>query len=156
MLISVIIYSCGIQQEPAKTNAKQEKQSDIIEKPKFIGVYIYDRKEGKLKSITYSRKDKPMTIPKIENNLPDIYIYGISLQFGGGGPFSPLEVLGIQKEGEKFYKLIMIEPISFNEFYYKCNPMGSLDEGLHYFFIKSRVWGEEDRYYFTIEKESSN
>jgi hypothetical protein len=50
----------------------------------------------------------------------------------------------------------MIEPISFNEFYYKCNPMGSLDEGLHYFFIKSRVWGEEDRYYFTIEKESSN
>ena len=113
MLISVIIYSCGIQQEPAKTNAKQEKQSDIIEKPKFIGVYIYDRKEGKLKSITYSRKDKPMTIPKIENNLPDIYIYGISLQFGGGGPFSPLEGLGIQKEGEKFYKLVMIEPINF-------------------------------------------
>lgn len=120
------------------------------DKPKYVGVYVeYD---GKLAPIGWATKAEQAAVSVGADFA--IVTYGININLGGGDILNPKEVVGLQVAGSDSYWMLNIEPLNMGEHYYRYTvATKDLPRGVYNFFIRSRIWGNKDRYYFRIEKK---
>lgn len=123
------------------------------DKPKYVGVYV--ECDGKLAPIGWATTEHQAAVFVCTNFA--IVTYGISINLGGGDILNPTIVVGLQVPGHTFSVPLTIEPLDMGEHYYRYTlPFTGPPNGVYSFFIRSRITGDKDSYYFQIERNAEH